>query len=248
MALDYNQKKQVNKNRPRKRPVKLMLLLILGSIFSIYGLGVATGWLVFKYLPKNTPDPLANSVKPEVTGQLPPSPVPATPKGATEAQGKDPNLTFYYTLPKGEKGVIGSGLNLLPPETAPKQAISAASSAQKDKPVQQQKQTAEKLASSESAEQKDKSGKTPGAVQPTTSLKGTDKATYTVQLAAYHAKSDAQDLKARLQKGGIPARIEEYSIPGKGTWYRVRTGSKLDKDTANKIAAKIGNNAIPVAE
>lgn len=248
MALDYNQKKQVNKNRPRKRPVKLMLLLILGSIFSIYGLGVATGWLVFKYLPKKTPDPLANSAKTEVTGQLPPSPVPAAPKGGTAAQGKDPDLTFYYTLPKGEKGVIGSGLNSLPSETSPRPATAAAASAQKDKPLQPQKQADEKSASSESAEQKEKTGKSPGAVRPTTALNNTDKATYTVQLAAYHAKSDAQELKAKLQKGGISARIEEYSIPGKGLWYRVRTGSKLDKDAANKIAAKIGNNAILVAE
>jgi cell division septation protein DedD len=248
MALDYNQKKQVNKNRPRKRPVKFMLLLILGSIFSIYGLGIATGWLVFKYLPKNTPAPLANSVAPEATGQLPPSPGPASPKGGTAAQGKDPDLTFYYTLPKGEKGVIGSGINSLPPETSPKPATSTAASAQKDKQVQQQKQSGEKSESAESAEQKDKPGKTPDAVHPTTALKAADKATYTVQLAAYHAKSDAQNLKARLLKSGISARIEEYSIPGKGLWYRVRTGSKLDKDTANKIAAKIGNNAMPIAE
>lgn len=247
MALDYNQKKQVNKNRPRKRPVKFVLLLILGCFFSIYGLGIATGWLVFKYLPKNTPATLENTAKLEGTDLEPPSPAPVSPKEGSTAQGKETDLTFYYTLPKGEKGVIGSGINTLPSEKTPRQATPVTTPEQKDKP-QQQKHVAEKAGITEPAAQKEKTISPLGAAQPTATAKDPGKATYTVQFAAYHAKSDAQNLKATLQKNGISARIEEYSVPGKGIWYRVRTGRKLDKDTANKLAAKIGKNAILVAE
>lgn len=225
MALDYSQKKQVNKNRPRKRPVKLLLLLILGSIVFLYGLGLATGWLIFKYLPQKKLHSETGSAKPEGAEQATPAPAQTATKNGTSAQDKDPDLTFYYTLPKGDKGVIGSGINNLPPQTAPRIAPSKA-----DNSTQQQQRATEK---------------TETAVPATNN---SDKTTYTVQVAAYNEISDAQELKAKLQKNGISSRIEQYTVPGKGIWYRVRSGSKLDKANANKIAAKLGNNAILVAE
>ncbi len=248
MALDYNQKKQVIKNRPRKRPVKFLLLLILGSVFSIYGLGIATGWLVFKYLPQNTPAPLADSAKLVGADQAPPSPAPVTSKSGSAAQNKEPDLTFYYTLPKGEKGLIGSGMNRLPAVTAPRQETPATTPAQIVRPVQLQKQIVVKKESTEPAIQKEKVGTPPREVEPTSAIKDSAKATYTVQVAAFHAKSDAQELKEKLQKAGVSCRIEEFFVAGKGHWYRVRAGSKLDKETANKLAVKTGNNAILIAE
>jgi hypothetical protein len=101
MALDYNQKKQVNRNRPRKRPVKFFLFLILGSCISIYGLGIATGWLFLRYIPQKNSTPLASSDKQK--GKPLPTP-PAAPKGDTAAPTKESDLTFYCTLPKGDKG------------------------------------------------------------------------------------------------------------------------------------------------
>jgi len=248
MALDYNQKKQVSKNRPRKRPVKFLLLLILGSVFSIYGLGIVTGWLIFKYLPQNTPSTSADSAKLVGADQVPTSPAPVTSKGGSAAQNKEPDLTFYYTLPKGDKGVIGSGMNRLPSESAPRQGTTATTPVQNVRPAQQQKQVVVKKESAESAIQKEKAATPSKTVEPTVMTHDSGKAKYSVQFAAYHTKSDAQELKAALQKNGISARIEEYTVAGKGIWYRVRTGSKLDKETASKIAAKSGNNAILVAE
>ncbi|MDD2338442.1 MAG: SPOR domain-containing protein [Geobacteraceae bacterium] len=185
---------------------------------------------------------MENTAKLEGTVQEPPSPAPVT-----AAQGKETDLTFYYTLPKGEKGVIGSGINTLPPEKAPRQATPVTTPAQKDRP-EQQKHVAEKAGITEPAAQKEKTVSTLGAAQPTATAKDPEKTTYTVQFAAYHAKSDAQSLKATLQKNGISARIEEYSVSGKGIWYRVRTGRKLDKNAANKLVAKSGKNAILIAE
>jgi len=222
MALDYNQKKQVNKNRSRKRPVKLLLFLIICSIVFLYGLGLATGWLIFKYLPQKKLQSIADSAKPEGAEQAPPAPAQIKTKNDTSAPDKEPDLTFYYTLPKGEKGVIGSGINNLPPQTAPKTAPPKADNSEQH--------ATEKMETAAPA------------------TKDSENTTYTVQVAAYNEKSDAQELKAKLQKIGISSRIEEYTVPGKGIWYRVRSGSKLDKLNANKIAAKLGNNAILVAE
>jgi cell division protein FtsN len=244
MALDYNQKKQVNKNRPRKRPVKLLLLLTVGSVISLYGLGLATGWFVFKYLPRNTIPPVTEAPQASGPGQAPPSPTQNGAKNGTAVPDKEPDLTFYYTLPKGEKGVIGSGINNSQPQTPPKSAPPTAD----NPPVQQKQQSAEKKETAEPVAQKQKGGETSATTQTASALKNAGKTSYTVQVAAYHAKTDALEMKTKLQKIGISSRVEEYSVPGKGIWYRVRSGSKLDKESANKIAAKLGNGAILVTE
>jgi len=248
MPLDYRPKRQISKNRPRKRPVKLILLLILGSIFSVYGLGVATGWLIFKYFPQDTPAPSASITNPEgANQQLPPSPAPATAKGVAAVEENDPDLTFYYTLPKGKTGVMGSGINNPLPQIAPKTAVTAAS-APKDQPVQQKPQVIEKNEAAAPVARSEKNKITAGPISAESAKKSTGKTTYTVQVAAYHVKSDAQAMKAKLQKIGIASRIEEYTVAGKDIWYRVRSGNKLERDSANRLAAKIGQNSIIVPE
>jgi cell division protein FtsN len=236
MALDYNQKKQVNKNRPRKRPVKLLLLLTIGSVISLYGLGIATGWLVFKYLPQNSIEPATDSKTPTGSEQNP-APINAHNGAAATAPNKDPDLTFYYTLPKGEKGVIGSGINSPEAKTVTPNVASTPVTVKNNGSSQIQQQSPQKNVPAN-----------PGMVETTAVTKDAGATTYTVQIAAYHEKSDALQLKTNLQKIGISSRIEEYSIAGKGNWYRVRTGHKLDKNTASKIAAKVGNSAILIAE
>jgi len=244
MALDYNQKKQVNKNRPRKRPVKFFLFLILGSCISIYGLGIATGWLFLRYIPQKSSTPLASSGKTE--GANPSPTLPAAPKGDTAAPTKESDLTFYYTLPKGDKGVIGSGINRLPPQVTVKSANQVAAPAQKVKTLHQQ--IADKKVTAVAAEQSKLDATTSGSEHLTPAKKEAGTETYTIQVAAYHEKSEAQVLKEKLQKIGVSARIEEYDVTGKGRWYRVRAGSKLDKYTASKLAAKIGHKAILIPE
>ena len=246
MALDYNQKKQVNRNRPRKRPVKFFLLLILGSCISIYGLGIATGWLFLRYIPQKSSTPLASSDKTE--GATPSPTPPAAPKGDTAAHTKESDLTFYYTLPKGDKGVIGSGINRLTPQMAAKRPNPVAAPAQKVKTLQQQTQIADKKETAAPAEQGKHDATTSGSEHLTPAKKEAGSESYTIQVAAYHEKSEAQVLKAQLQKIGVSARIEEYEVTGKGRWYRVRAGSKLDKYTASKLASMIGHKAILVPE
>jgi len=246
MALDYNQKKQVNRNRPRKRPVKFFLLLILGGCIFIYGLGIATGWLFLRYIPQRSSTPLASAEKTE--GSSPSPAPPAVTKGNTAANSKESDLTFYYTLPKGDKGVIGSGINSLPPQLATKNANPAVAPAQKIKTAQQQTQNTDKKETAIPAEQGKNDPTTSGSEHLAPAKKQTGTETYTIQVAAYHEQSEAQALKAQLEKIGISSRIEEYVVAGKGSWYRVRAGSKLDKYTASKLAAKIGHKAILIPE
>jgi cytoskeletal protein RodZ len=246
MALDYNQKKQVSRNRPRKRPVKFFLFLILGSCIAIYGLGIATGWLFLRYIPQKSSTSLASSDKTE-GAKTSPTP-PAAPKGDTAAHTKETDLTFYYTLPKGDKGVIGSGINRLSPQMAVKSPNQVAAPAQRVKTLHQQTEIADKKQTTAPAEQSknDVTTTEPEHRVPAKQQAGIE--TYTIQVAAYHEKSEAQVLKAQLEKIGISARIEEYVVAGKGSWYRVRAGSKLDKYTASKMAAKIGHKAILIPE
>jgi cell division protein FtsN len=109
MRLDYNEKKRpehferkpLQKNRPRKQPAGLFVLLSLVVLLFTFGAGVVTGWLLKKE-PKAPAVAAQPSKKEEAAlpAAKPGSPAPDTP------------LTFYKTLPAGGKGVIGSGLNL----------------------------------------------------------------------------------------------------------------------------------------
>lgn len=247
MAIDYRPKKNVTRNRPRKRPVKLIVVLILGSALSIYGLGIATGWLIFRFFPRSTPETTAATAQADSASKpLPTVTAPTTAPKVPLNDNNDPDLTFYYTLPKGEKGVIGSGINKLP-RTVPINTSSSPASPPPDKTVPPATQAVAKKEVSSPAPTDEK--KVPPAVKQTASTNNSsDKGTYTIQVAAFHEKKDALELKEKLRQSGFTAHIDEYTVNGKVIWHRVRVGRKLDRDAASKLAVKIGRNAIPIAE
>jgi cell division septation protein DedD len=261
MSLDYSQRKQVSRNRPKKRSSKPFLLLILGVISGVYGLGIFTGWLLFKDSRKSIPPVVSDptkSVESSKVSESSPSSKNTASIPSPPGKGNDTPLTFYYTLPKGDKGVIGSGVNLPredsaalakrdlpPPQTSAMKQQPAvkseqrvlstdASGSNKEKPVNESKPPLSKDKQTDSLlmKQKIESGK----------------AGYSVQAGSYHDKNEAQDLKNILDKNGFSARIVEYAIPGKGVLYRVRIGNRMEKETATRLAAKIGKNAIAVPE
>lgn len=47
---------------------------------------------------------------------------------------------------------------------------------------------------------------------------------FTLQVASYRDRSDAEELAQRLARKGYQAFVAEAEIPGKGKWYRVRVG------------------------
>lgn len=57
---------------------------------------------------------------------------------------------------------------------------------------------------------------------------------WTVQLSAYQDKGEADRFAAGLRDKGYAPYIVEASIPGKGTWFRVRMGRFGTKDAASR--------------
>ena len=57
---------------------------------------------------------------------------------------------------------------------------------------------------------------------------------WTVQLAAYQDRADADRFAAGLRDKGYAPYIVEVAIPSKGTWFRVRMGRFATKDAASR--------------
>ncbi len=57
---------------------------------------------------------------------------------------------------------------------------------------------------------------------------------WTVQLSAYQERGEADRFAAGLRDKGYAPYIVEATIPGKGTWYRVRMGRFGSKDAASR--------------
>lgn len=57
---------------------------------------------------------------------------------------------------------------------------------------------------------------------------------WTVQLSAYQDRGEADRFAAGLRDKGYAPYIVEASIPGKGTWFRVRMGRFGTKDAASR--------------
>lgn len=140
---------------PPKRPsVWPQVLLILAMILLAYLAGIATGWYLYRpggklYKASPTAQPPASLKKgaalpPQGEPIAPvPSPHPVTPQQLNtqnppggqpvyeKGNGAQP-LTFYNTLQKGNKELIGTGINppkegkqSAPPQSLPKQTTPA---------------------------------------------------------------------------------------------------------------------------
>ena len=57
---------------------------------------------------------------------------------------------------------------------------------------------------------------------------------WTLQLSAYQDKGEADRFAAGLRDKGYAPYIVEATIPGKGTWFRVRMGRFGTKDAASR--------------
>lgn len=132
-------------------------------------------------------------------------------------------LSFFENLPKGQKNtVLGSGIN------------------EKPKPVTPTP-TAPPQAGAQPAIKKPEA--TPAA-KPAPQPSG-----YIVQVASYSNRKDADSLKAKLVAKGYAAVVTETSLSDK-TWYRVRIGRHLDKESASQIANQLmmGAKIVPDQE
>lgn len=246
MVIDYSEHKPVNKNRPRKQPAAIFLFSLFVAVSISFTLGVATGWLIFRPVQKSgavMPNASAN------VNQKAEAPAPNKLQTPAEPAGKamEPTLTFYETLPKGNKELMGSGLNLpkgaeKSPAKAPAPKVKPPASAAKPsgslEPATQNKEAVKPPAKPSE----------PASAKETAGRGGEGKARFAVQAASYRQKKEAEEARDRLKEDGIPAYIVESNIPEKGTWYRVRVGRHLDQETARELAEKAGKGSIIVPE
>lgn len=256
MRIDYSEPKKSyvtpqGTNRPRKEPLGLFttILIVTGVLTFIAGFG--TGWFLSQKSAKKSfqaateQNSLENfRIKESAPAPNPPLPVqPATsqpqPDPATAQQPPavpgdttDPPLSFYKTLPSGQKGnVLGSGINTK--DDRSKQPLQAAI------PPNLNRQSAPEPAKSATE-------KHTGVEK--TATKHSDNSTFTVQVASFPLKSEAETLKSKLTAKGYHVFIVDSNQGEKGTWYRVRVGKKLEQEAARELAGKLGKTALVIPD
>jgi cell division septation protein DedD len=247
MVLDYQERRQVSKNRPKKQGGGLLVTVAVGSLATTFALGFASGWYVGKSARK--PAPTERPAPAEGGRKDGAAPAALQPAATGTAGGLEPSLTFYNTLPKGGKAVIGSGLNPAKGEerggesrhatspAAPAPHLAPAAAAAPAKPE-------EAAGKSEGTTPK---GAPPPAPAPEKKVTG-DKGKFTVQAASCREKREAEALRDRLVAKGVAAYIMESHVQDKGVWYRVRAGKGLSQQEAKELAAKFGKEALVIPE
>lgn len=257
MRIDYSEPKkscsspQVGQHRPRKESNGGVLIAIVFTALISLGIGFASGWMLSQRSAKEgfkaamAQQSLENSPQQTVPQQQEKiaathSPLqqgavsaPTAPTAGAET-APTPPLSFYKTLPGGQKNnIMGSGINSNDGKPE-KQALQAAMPSNVSRPSPPhiddnvQKQAAQATTAKPAPKQ--------------------DSAGLTVQVASYSLKSEAETQRSKLAAKGYNASIVESNLKEKGIWYRVRVGKRLDQEEAKELAAKLGKGAISVPD
>jgi cell division septation protein DedD len=264
MRIDYSEPKkscscpQPSQNRPRKESAGgVMIVVFITAVISL-GIGFGSGWMLSQRSAKKgfqaamEQQSLENSpqqAKVQPSPQQPASPAhqPATtqqpqaggsapqPAATGEAQtAADPPLSFYKTLPSGQKSnVMGSGIN-----------------SKNDRPAKQPLQAAmpANITRSAPAQSDENAPKQPAQTTAAKPAARQDSSGLTVQVASYSLKSEAETQRSKLAAKGYNVSVVESHLGDKGTWYRVRVGKRLDPDAAKELAGKLGKGSIAIPD
>ena len=264
MRIDYSEPKkscsspQPSQSRPRKESSGGgVLLLVITAVISL-AIGFGGGWTFSQRSAKkafkaameqqsleNSPQqPKAQPPQQQPTAPTP-LPLPAQPRQAGNSSQQtapagdgqvttEPPLSFYKTLPSGQKStVLGSGVNTKEDKPA-KQPLQAAMPTNLTKPA---------------PPQNDENVQTqPGQAAPAKPTLRQEANGLTVQVASYSLKSEAETVRSKLAAKGYNVSIVESRLGDKGTWFRVRIGKRLDADAAKELAGKLGKGAIAIPD
>jgi hypothetical protein len=221
MRIDYSEPKKAyvtpqGPTRPRKETKGFFTTILIVTGILIFVTGFGTGWFFSQKSAKKSfqaateqnslenspkkelapvPKP-AQPIQPVTTPQPQPQQDPATAQQPTAASGTspEPSLSFYKTLPSGQKGnVLGSGINAK--DDRPKQPLQAAIPANMGKPV-----------TSDPAKSVEKAPSTDKAAKPA------DNNAFTVQVASFPLKSEADTLKNKLSAKGYHVFIVDWNM------------------------------------
>ena len=260
MRIDYSEPKkscsapQITQNRPRKESSSGMLIVVTITAMVSLGIGFASGWMLSQRSAKegfkaamaqqsfeNSPQPNPPIAQPQpiavIPTQLPQVGSSTSPTTANDgAQATvNPPLSFYKTLPSGQKNnVMGSGINTREDKPG-KPPLQAAMPANLSKPA---------IAQNDDNDQKQVVQSIPAKSQ----TRADSTTSFTVQVASYSLKSEAEVQRAKLAGKGYNASIVESHQGDKGIWYRVRVGKRLDSIAAKELAAKLGKGAITIPD
>ena len=225
MVIDYSEQRQVPRNRPKRQPVGRYVATFLFILGLAYGGGFLTAWYLYRpsaLMAQSQARPAAQAAQ----GQpIAVQPQPANPPAST---GHEVPLSFYETLQKGNKSIIGSGLNPQKGEGAP-----AAKAHPTPQPVLQpvKNQPEQPLPQAKA-----------------TPAPSTGDGKFSVQVASTKERKEAEELVARLVGKGYAAMSAESKVEGKGTWFRVRVGRHLTRPEAEELAARLKSGAVVVQE
>lgn len=261
MRIDYSEPKkscsspQASQNRPRKESSGGILVVVFITAVISLGIGFGSGWMLSQRSAKKgfkaamEQQSFENSPQQAKAQPVPQQPTIHVPAPSQQPQASqvqqpgatggaettaDPPLSFYKTLPSGQKNnVMGSGINSKDSKPA-KQPLQAAMPANITRPDPPQ--------SDENVQ------KQPAQAAPTKQATRQDTSGFTVQVASYSLKSEAETLRSKLATKGYNVNIVESHQGDKGTWYRVRVGKRLDQDAAKELAGKIGKGAIAIPD
>jgi len=251
---------QPSLNRPRKESSGGGLFIVAITGLLCLGIGFGSGWTLSQRSAKKSfkaameQQSLENSPQqakaPPALQQPASAPSPTTPGATQQTQtvgsvpqatasggapaAGEPPLSFYKTLPSGQKNnVMGSGINSKDDKPA-KQPLQAVMPANMTKPAASQNDENTQKPTVQTAPLR------PAARQDSNGL--------TVQVASFSLKSEAETLRNKLAAKGYNVGIAESHLGDKGTWYRVKVGKRLDPDAAKELAAKLGKGAIAIPD
>jgi len=256
MRIDYSEPKRAPisngaANRPRKESSGLFTSVVAIAVMVAFGTGFGTGWFMSQRAAKkafkaameqksleNSPQPphpqspsqtAAAAASPQQASTAAPANATSPPPLAGQAEAP---LSFYKTLPSGQKSaVLGSGINAREQkDEKAKQPLQAAIPANVTKPAT-------------AAATPDKPA--PAAEKPAAK---SEHGGFSVQVASYSLKSEAETVRSKLAGKGYNAYINESNQGDKGTWYRVRVGRKLESEAAKELAGKLGKGAIVIPD
>jgi cell division septation protein DedD len=260
MRIDYSEPKKSyvaspSSSRPRKEPVGRLTMIIIVTAMAAFAAGFGTGWFFSQRAAKKSFQAAMEQTSLESSPQQdnapdkrvpPPQPAVPTPSqppqtqqqgGAAPPNGQtmpEPPLSFYKTLPSGQKNnVMGSGINAK--EEKGKQPLQATIPSNVNRQSQQGNDAA-----------KQGNDKTPSAAEKPARQDSSNG--FTVQVASYTLKSEAEAVRSKLAGKGYNVFITESNQGDKGTWYRVRVGRRLEQDAAKELCSKIGKGAISIPD
>jgi cell division protein FtsN len=197
---------------PRKRKRRLGTVLFLVGLLAVLG-GAFTAGALAGRLSLRPSASLGSASKSAARGDKP-------------APAPQPELTFYRELTAP----------LTPPPLPPKPAARAAT--KRDAPTEATRVT--DAAAPETAPRTDL--ETAQAANAGIAAPRAEAARYTVQVAAYNTREQADTLRARLASAGHDAYVTEGEAGGM-TRYRVRIGTYDTAEEARQAAVRIGAQA-----